>query len=39
MKRVLTIAQSEFLTLVKTKAFIIGIFLMPVLDVRLLHRS
>ena len=31
MKRVLTIAQSEFLTLVKTKAFIIGIFLMPVL--------
>ena len=33
MKRVLTIAQSEFLTLVKTKAFIIGIFLMPVLMV------
>ena len=31
MRRVLTIAQSEFLTLVKTKAFIIGIFLMPVL--------
>jgi ABC-2 type transport system permease protein len=31
MKRVLTIAQSEFVTLVKTKAFIIGIFLMPVL--------
>ena len=31
MKRVLTIGQSEFLTLVRTKAFIIGIFLMPVL--------
>ena len=31
MRRVLTIAQSEFTTLVKTKAFIIGIFLMPVL--------
>src|SRR5262245_22824614 len=31
MNRVLTIAQSEFLTLVRTKAFIIGIFLMPVL--------
>lgn len=31
MNRVLTIAQSEFLTLVKTKAFIIGIVLMPVL--------
>jgi ABC-2 type transport system permease protein len=31
MSRVLTIAQSEFLTLVKTKAFIIGIVLMPVL--------
>ena len=31
MTRVFTIAQSEFLTLVKTKAFIIGIFLMPVL--------
>jgi ABC-2 type transport system permease protein len=31
MSRILTIAQSEFLTLVKTKAFIIGIFLMPVL--------
>jgi ABC-2 type transport system permease protein len=33
MSRVLTIAQSEFLTLVRTKAFIIGIFLMPVLMV------
>lgn len=31
MSRILTIAQSEFLTLVKTKAFIIGIVLMPVL--------
>jgi ABC-2 type transport system permease protein len=31
MSRVFTIAQSEFLTLVRTKAFIIGIFLMPVL--------
>jgi ABC-2 type transport system permease protein len=31
MSRIVTIAQSEFLTLVKTKAFIIGIFLMPVL--------
>jgi ABC-2 type transport system permease protein len=31
MKRVFTIGQSEFLTLVRTKAFIIGIFLMPVL--------
>jgi ABC-2 type transport system permease protein len=31
MSRVFTIAQTEFLTLVKTKAFIIGIFLMPVL--------
>ena len=37
MKRILTIAQSEFLTLVKTKAFIIGIFLMPVLMVGVLH--
>lgn len=33
MNRILTIAQSEFLTLVKTKAFIIGILLMPVLMV------
>jgi ABC-2 type transport system permease protein len=33
VSRVLTIAQSEFLTLVKTKAFIIGILLMPVLMV------
>jgi ABC-2 type transport system permease protein len=31
VNRILTIAQSEFLTLVKTKAFIIGIVLMPVL--------
>jgi len=31
MNRILTIAQSEFLTLIKTKAFIIGIFMMPVL--------
>lgn len=31
MHRTLTIAQSEFLTLVKTKAFIIGIVMMPVL--------
>jgi ABC-2 type transport system permease protein len=31
MKRILTVAQSEFVTLVKTKAFLIGIFLMPVL--------
>ncbi len=31
MSRILTIAQSEFVTLVKTKAFIIGIVLMPVL--------
>lgn len=33
MSRIFTIAQSEFLTLVKTKAFIIGILLMPVLMV------
>ncbi len=33
MSRILIIAQSEFLTLVKTKAFIIGILLMPVLMV------
>lgn len=31
MSRVLTIAQSEFSTLVKTKAFLIGIIMMPVL--------
>lgn len=31
MSRILIIARSEFLTLVKTKAFIIGILLMPVL--------
>lgn len=31
MNRILTIAQSEFLTLVRTKAFIIGILLMPAL--------
>jgi ABC-2 type transport system permease protein len=33
MSRIFIIAQSEFLTLVKTKAFIIGILLMPVLMV------
>lgn len=33
MSRIFTIAQSEFLTLVKTKAFIIGILLVPVLMV------
>ena len=31
MNRVLTIAQTEFLNLVKTKAFIIGILMMPAL--------
>ena len=31
MSRILTIAQAEFLALVRTKAFIIGIILMPVL--------
>jgi ABC-2 type transport system permease protein len=31
MSRIFTIAQSEFLTLVKTKAFIFGLLLMPVL--------
>jgi len=31
MRRILTIAQSEFLTLVKTKAFIIGILMTPAL--------
>lgn len=31
MKRVLTVAQMEFLTLVRTKAFIIGILMVPVL--------
>jgi ABC-2 type transport system permease protein len=31
MMRIFTVAQSEFLTLIKTKAFLIGIFLMPVL--------
>jgi ABC-2 type transport system permease protein len=31
MTRILTVAQTEFLTLIKTKAFLIGIFLMPVL--------
>ncbi len=31
MSRVLVVATSEFLTLVKTKAFIIGILMMPVL--------
>lgn len=33
MSRILTIAQSEFLTLVRTKAFIIGILMMPALMV------
>lgn len=33
MNRILTIAESEFLTLVQTKAFIIGILLVPVLMV------
>jgi ABC-2 type transport system permease protein len=33
MGRILTIAQSEIATLVRTKAFLIGIFLMPVLMV------
>ena len=33
MNRILTVAQSEFLTLVRTKAFIIGILLMPALMV------
>lgn len=31
MNRILTVAQMEFLTLVRTKAFIIGILMMPVL--------
>jgi ABC-2 type transport system permease protein len=31
MKRIATVAQMEFLTLVRTKAFIIGILMMPVL--------
>ena len=31
MKRILTVAQSEFMTLVKTKAFIIGILMTPAL--------
>lgn len=35
MSRIFTIAQSEFITLVKTKAFIISIILMPVLMVGL----
>ena len=33
MNRILTVAQSEFLTLVRTKAFIVGILLMPALMV------
>ena len=33
MRRILTIAQSEFLTLVKTKAFIFGILMTPALMV------
>ena len=31
MRRIFTIAQSEFLTLVKTKAFIVGILMTPAL--------
>lgn len=31
MSRIVTVAQSEFLTLVRTRAFIVGILLMPVL--------
>ena len=31
MRRIFTVAQMEFLTLVRTKAFIIGILMMPVL--------
>ncbi|MEZ5319210.1 MAG: ABC transporter permease [Vicinamibacterales bacterium] len=31
MSRIWTVAETEFLTLIRTKAFIIGIFLMPVL--------
>ena len=31
MKRIFTVAEMEFLTLVRTKAFIIGILMMPVL--------
>lgn len=31
MSRILTVAQSEFTTLVRTKAFIIGLLLMPVI--------
>jgi ABC-2 type transport system permease protein len=33
MRRILTVAETEFLTLVRTKAFIIGILLMPLLMV------
>ena len=33
MNRILTVAQSEFLSLIRTKAFIIGILLVPVLMV------
>jgi len=31
MSRILTVAESEFLTLIRSKAFIIGIFMMPAL--------
>jgi len=31
MSRIFTVAQSEFTTLVRTKAFIIGLLLMPVI--------
>ncbi len=33
MSRILTVAESEFLTLIRSKAFIIGIFMMPALMV------
>ena len=29
MQRIFIVAQSEFLTLIKTKAFLIGLLLMP----------
>ena len=37
MNRILTVAQTEFLSLVRTKAFIIGILLVPVLMVGVHH--
>jgi ABC-type Na+ efflux pump permease subunit len=33
MRKALIVAQSEFITLVRTKAFLIGIILMPVMMV------